>query len=152
MDPPVKIVDCQRDRFSDMVQDSGTAERKREREAEDHFGGSAWVGVGAFGRKRIASAGFAGEFEPRIAGMDWRRSWDLWEHLGYGCVEPGIAVWIDFDQPARAGVFEGATGVRVRRGAGLGGDAEDQYNVWRRSESVRVQVDFVGTKKGEAVL
>jgi hypothetical protein len=42
-----------------MVQDSGTAERKREREAGKDVGGSAWVDVGAGGRERIASAGFA---------------------------------------------------------------------------------------------
>src|SRR5882762_1364607 len=55
----------------------------------------------------------AREFEPGIADMDGRRAWAQWEHVGYGRMESGVAVWIDFDEPARAGIFEGAVGVRV---------------------------------------
>jgi hypothetical protein len=66
-------------------------------------------------------------------------------------VEFGIAVWIDFDEPARAGVFKGATGVCFRRSAGVGADTENEYGLWRGSESVCIQMDFVRTEEGEAV-
>src|SRR6202795_1279397 len=134
-----------------MVQDSGSAERTSEIEAEDFVGGCGGIAGGAFGRGQFAGAGFAGEFEPGIADLDGRRAWDKWKHVRHGSVESGIAVWIDFDEPAWAGIFEGATGVCVRCGAGLGADAEDEYGVWRGSESVRLQVDIVAAEESEAV-
>ena len=69
-----KIVDCQRDGFSDMVQDSGRAEKTGE--ARDSVGGCVSVAGGALGCREFASAGFAGEFEPGVADLDWRRAWD----------------------------------------------------------------------------
>ena len=107
------IVDCQRDGFSDIVRDSGCAGRTRESEAEDFVGRRGGIAGGAFGRGNFTGARFAGEFEPGIADMDRRRARDKWKHVGYGRVEFGVAVRIDFDQPTWAGIFEGAIGVRV---------------------------------------
>jgi len=146
-----QFIDCQRGGFSDMVQDSGRAEQTREGKTEDFVGGSVGADGDGFGREEFARAGFAGKFEPGIADLDGRRARDKWEHVGYGRVESGITVWIDFDEPARSGIFEGAIGIRVRCGAGLGADAENEYGVRGRGESVRVQVDLVGAEEGEAV-
>lgn len=135
-----------------MVRNSGRTERTRESEAEDFVGGCGGICGGAIGRWEFMGAGVAGEFEPGIAGVDGRGARDQREHVGYWRVEFGVAVWIDFDESARTGIFERAIGVRVRRGAGMGADAEDEYGLWRRSESVCVQVDSVATEESEAVL
>src|SRR5580692_11066561 len=71
-----QFIDCQRDGFSDMVQDSGIAERTRECKAEDFVCGCGGVGDGSFGRGEFAGAGIAGEFEPGIADLDGWRAWD----------------------------------------------------------------------------
>ena len=59
-----------------MVRDSGRAERTRESEAKDFFGGVCSFEYGDGWRGAGAGAGIAGEFEPGIAGVDWRRAWD----------------------------------------------------------------------------
>jgi len=67
-----RFIDCQRIGFSDIVQDSGRAERTRECRAQDF--GCRCVGIagGVIGRERFAGAGITGEFEPGIAGLDRR--------------------------------------------------------------------------------
>jgi len=65
--------------------------------------------------------------------------------------EFGIAVWIDIDEPARAGILKGqleyafdvvpAWVLTQKTNTAYGGG----------SESVRVQVDIVGAEEGEAV-
>jgi hypothetical protein len=71
-----QFMDCQRGGISDMLQDSGSAERTRASEAEDFVGRRGRNALGAFGRGGFAGAGVAGEFEPGIAGVDGRRAWD----------------------------------------------------------------------------
>ena len=93
------------------MQASGCRERAGEEKNCDC--GCSDFGGGAFGGGESAGAGFAGEFQPRVPDLDWWRARDQWEHVGYGCLELGVAVWTDFDQPAWTGIFEGATGVRV---------------------------------------
>ena len=92
-----------------MVRDSRCAEKTSESDAEDSVAWCGRIAGGVIGRERFAGAGVAGEFEPGIADMDGRRAWAQWEHVGYGRMESGVAVRIDFDGPARAGIFEGAT-------------------------------------------
>ena len=70
------FIDCQMGWFSDMVQDSGRAERTRERDADDYFDGRDGVAGGAFGRWKFAGARVAGEFEPGVADLDGRRARD----------------------------------------------------------------------------
>jgi len=96
-----------------MVRDSRCAEKTSENDAEDSIAWCGRIAGGVIGRERFAGAGITGEFEPGIADMDGRRAWAQWEHVGYGRMEFGVEVWIDFDEPARAGIFEGAVGVRV---------------------------------------
>ena len=70
----MRFIDCQRDGFSDKVQDSGRAERTRE--AKNFVAGSVGVAGDAFGRGESAGAGVAGEFEPGVAGLDGGRARD----------------------------------------------------------------------------
>src|SRR5215472_10846440 len=93
----------------------------------------------------------AGELEPGMADLDGRRARDQRKHVGYERLEFGFALRVDTDRATRAGICEGAARVCLRHRAGLGNYSEDEYGVWRRSESVCVQVDIIRAQKSQTV-
>src|SRR5712671_4997816 len=61
--------------------------------------------VPCFGKHRHARSGWTRRRWKRAAGVDRRRSWAKWKHLGYGCVELGRALRMGADGCRGTGPF-----------------------------------------------